>query len=86
MLSTSIYFNSCTAENISINSYDLGLSFYSNLNNSYSPLVIGNITIDVPTFSTDTNITQEKNLLTWFAFEETARELNQEFKWNKDFI
>ncbi len=32
------------------------------------------------------NIRQEKNLLSWFAFEETIRSLNEEFKINEDFI
>ena len=32
------------------------------------------------------SITQEKNLLSWFAFEETIRKLNEEFKINKDYL
>jgi len=32
------------------------------------------------------NLEQEKNLLSWFAFEETARNLNEELEINKDFI
>ena len=32
------------------------------------------------------NIEQEKNLLSWFAFEETARQLNEELKINEDLI
>ncbi len=32
------------------------------------------------------NMTQEKNLLSWFAFEETTRTLNEELEINKDFL
>ena len=32
------------------------------------------------------NLRQEKNLLSWFAFEETIRSLNDEFKINEDFL
>ena len=32
------------------------------------------------------NMTQEKNLLSWFAFEETAKSLNDELKINEDFL
>ena len=32
------------------------------------------------------NQTQEKNLLCWFVFEETLREINQEFKINEDYF
>ena len=32
------------------------------------------------------NMTQEKNLLSWFAFEETVRRINGELEINKDYI
>ena len=31
------------------------------------------------------NLSQEKNLLSWFAFEEMTREINQELELNKDY-
>jgi len=32
------------------------------------------------------SLREEKNLLSWFAFEETMRNLNEEFKINKDYL
>lgn len=32
------------------------------------------------------NISQEKNLLSWFSFEETIRQINEEYQINKDFL